>query len=219
MFTKHPSYSVSLPKVQALSIFCQQGSLYFSTANHFLTILWGWRLLERGAYYPPTSNWFSVTTCSNMTGITGAVVSNIDSVTLTVDKRDADLACVFLISITCCFESNLDMDCRPPFNIKKLMAFQFYWNLGCWAGKITGHLGQSALSDNEWQWNCLLLIVYCTESHGVFCHLSPLSLSRMHPYLYTCAVPLCLLPAFFNGMTWNPKQKWFIESILAVLFS
>ena len=54
--------------------------------------------------------------------------------------------------------------------------------------------------------------VYCTESHGVFCHLS-LSLSRMHPYLYTRAVPLCLRPAFFNGMTWNFKQKWLIESI------
>ena len=40
-----------------------------------------------------------------------------------------------------------------------------------------------------------------------------LSLSRMHPYLYTRAVPLCLRPAFFNGMTWNFKQKWLIESI------
>ena len=39
------------------------------------------------------------------------------------------------------------------------------------------------------------------------------SLSHMHPYLYTHAGPLCLLPAFFNGMTWNLKQKWLIESI------
>ena len=69
----------------------------------------------------PGSPWFSVTACSNMLGITGAIHSGQRVSLGQWQEGRSDLACVFLISIALHIESNLDMDCRPPFNIKKVM--------------------------------------------------------------------------------------------------
>lgn len=144
----------------------------------------------------PGSPWFSVTACSNMLGITGAIHSGQRQCYLDSDKRDAVIWPVcFSSALLCALNQILTWIVGLLSTSKSNVCFSL---IETWAVRqvndyylrLEGDWVTMSDSEIASRWT-----VYSSCPPPLF----SLSLSYLRPDLYTCAVPLCLLSAFLMG--------------------